>query len=83
MRLCEIVLAPSTTGVLDKAYRQGREHNRIDQSGHAHANSPPSDAEAIPLGSQVTGKDLRGYQERDSSPGGSITVRRHQVSIGG
>lgn len=50
-------------------------HDRIDQSRHSHADSPTGDSKPVPLGSQVTREDFCGYQESDSTPGGSIPLR--------
>lgn len=49
------------------------EHNGVHQSGHPHTNGPPSNAEAIALGSQITGEDLGGNQKGDCSPSGRIS----------
>lgn len=59
--------------------REGLEHDRIDQSGHANTNSPASNAKPITLSSQIAGEYLRGHQECDRAPGRSIAVIKHQV----
>lgn len=81
MRLCVTAVSFIHNRVFCQAYRHSGEHNRIDQSGHTHTDSPPSNTEPVTLGSQVAGEDLRRHQECNSTPGRSITERTQQVSI--